>query len=292
MSRPHAMAHAVLLAALLGSAGCAHRGGASAGHRGATQPPAPDSITVALWHMDETAGTTIADAGPFRLAGTSGLDARAEFGRFGGSRSFQRSIQSFVFVPQNPVLIPRTGFTCEAWIYPDDYGPYEDTPIAGCWYEEADHQSWLFSLCGRGARGPQARLQSPGYHWDFVPSGNPGRLLFAFQPEEAGQARAFLSLRTVPVERWTHVAVTFDGTVVKFYIDGLLDSQYAFHGRIRTSGAPLLIGNYFDVRQLTGFGGGLRAELVDQNPYYAFQGNIDELRISSLARLDFSYGQR
>jgi hypothetical protein len=284
---------ATLTGALLVIAGgCAHHGDAASHGSHSLLAPDADSITVALWHLDETAGARIGDSGPFRLETTSGIDARPAFGRFSGGRRFQRTIQSFVYAPQNPVLQPGTGFTCEAWIRPDAYGQYEDTPIAACWTEEPDHQSWMFSLCGRGLRPPQARLASPGFHSSLVPTANPGRLLFAIQPDEAGSPRPFLSLRTVETGRWTHVAVTFDGTVVRFYIDGLLDSQYAFRGRIRPTGAPLLIGNYFDPRQLTGFGGYLRAEPLDVNPYYAFEGTLDELRISSLARTDFSYGRR
>jgi len=279
-----------VVALLVAAAGCAHHGGAAEGHT--RMAPEPDSITVALWHLDETAGARIGDSGPFRIEATSGIDARPTFGRFGGGRGFQRTIQSFVFAPQNPVLLPREGFTVEAWIYPDAYGQYEDTPIAACWTEEPDHQSWLFSLCGRNLRPPQATLPGPGFHYALVPTANPGRLLFAIQPEEAGAPRGFLSLRTIDLGRWTHVAATFDGTVVKLYIDGLLDSQYAFRGRIRQTAAPLLVGNYFDPKQLTGFGGYLRAEPIDVNPYYAFQGKLDELRISSLARTDFSYGHR
>jgi hypothetical protein len=294
MTRGH-WGHAIRtapLAALIVAAGCAHHGGAGAQRSGARTPPEPDSITVALWHLDETAGARLGDSGPFRIEATSGIDARPGFGRFGGGRRFQRTLQSFLYAPENPVLQPATGFTCEAWIYPDAYGQYEDTPIAACWTEEPDHQSWLFALCGRWLRPPQATLPSPGLHANLVPTANPGRLLFAIQPDEAGAPRPFLSLRTIDIGRWTHVAVTFDGTVVKFYIDGLLDSQYAFRGRIRPSAAPLLVGNYFDPRQLTGFGGYLRAEPIDLNPYYAFEGTLDELRISSLARTDFSYGQR
>jgi hypothetical protein len=281
-----------LLVATPALSGCAHQGGAGETPRAASRAPQPDSITVALWHLDETAGARLGDSGPFRLEGTSGVDARPEFGRFDGGRRFQRSIQSFVFVERNPVLQPRTGFTCEAWIYPDAYGQYEDTPIAGCWFEEPDHKSWLFTLGGRWLRPPQARIPSPGFHADLIPSANPGRLIFAILPEEAGSARAFMSLRTVPVERWTHVAVTFDGNVVRFYIDGLMDSQYGFRGRIRPSQAPLMIGNAFDPRRLNQFGGYLRAEMLDANPYYAFEGTLDEVRISSLARTDFSHGRR
>jgi hypothetical protein len=283
---------AALAAALAVAGGCAHQGGTARTGGADSQPPAADSVTVGLWRFNETAGARNADAGPFRLAGTAGIDVRADFGRFGGARRFQRTIQSFVLVPHNPLLQPPAEITCEAWIYPTQFGQYEDTPIAACWTEEPGRRSWLFALGGERQVPPLARLASPGFHDELVPFAAPGRLLFAFVPEEAGAPRAFLSARPVRLERWTHVAATYDGQIVRFYLDGLLDSQYAFRGRIRASNAPLLIGNYLDVRFISGFGGFLRAEQSDANPYYAFVGLLDELRISSAARADFPKATR
>ena len=109
--------------------------------------------------------------------------------------------------------------------------------------------------------------------------------MFAFQPAEPVPPVIFFSTTEIPLQRWTHVAVTHDGSVVRFFINGRLDAQFASLTSIRASGAPLLIGNYFDTRRLSNFGGDL--ELGDQaqhGPVYAFQGMIDELRISSQAR--------
>ena len=59
---------------------------------------------------------------------------------------------------------------------------------------------------------------------------------------------------------------------------------------IRPSEAPMLVGNLFDPRSLTQFGGQLRVGFeVDRNPYYAFEGLIDELRLSNVARTEFPY---
>lgn len=278
----------VLAAACVMASGCAHGGGSSeTARRVASQAPEADSVTVGLWRFNETVGARDTDSGPFRLEGTSGNDARSDFGRFGAARRFQRSVQSFVVVPNNPVIQPTDAFTCEAWVYPTEFGQYELTPIAACWTEEPGRQSWLFGLGGQRLRPPIARLASPGFFDPLVTGPIPGRLVFGLMPEEAGAARLFVSARALRLDRWTHVAVTFDGQIVNFYIDGLLDSQYAFRGRIRPSLAPMVIGNYLDVRSLSGFGGYLRAEQSDQNPYYAFVGSLDELRISNATRKDF-----
>jgi len=236
--------------------------------------------------MDEQAGTRVADAGPLRLTGIAGRAVQHPFGRFGNALGFELSIDSFALVPYSPALESPKTLTLEAWIYPTAYGNYEDTPIAGRWTEEANKQSWLFTLAGRRF-GTDSPGQGPRYHLTLFPDVLAGRLMFAYQPAAASPPRVYVSTRTVEVNRWTHVAVVFDGQVVRFYLDGELDSQFASLGAIRTSDAPILIGNYFDVRQLTGFGGDLSPDVLNDTPYYAFQGRIDELRLSKTARETF-----
>lgn len=280
------MTRRLLLLAAAACLGCAHAGAPRP--QGGISAPAADSVTVALWHFDEAGGTRASDAGPFRIDATAGVGTTTDFGRYGSARRFAREINSFVYAPFNPVLESARGLTVEAWVYVNAYGQYEDTPLVGRWTQEANQQSWLFGIVGRNLLPPVAQLPSPGFHANLIVRGTVGQLLFAYQPREANAPQAFASARAVELGRWTHVAVTFDGEVVKFYIDGHLDSQYATQGNIRPSDAAVLMGNYFDPRRLTRFGGDLQVDPVgDNNPYYAFEGYLDEVRISSVARGDF-----
>jgi hypothetical protein len=262
--------------------------------RGPARPPDPtraapgaDSVTVALWRFDEPVGSRCPDAGPFRLDATAGAGTSGGFGRFSGAREFTRVIDSFVYVPYNPVLDTPI-VTVEAWVLMHAFGQYEDTPIAARWTEEGSQQSWLFGIVGAKLQPPAARLPSPGFHASLVTSGLSGQVMFAFQPAEASQPRAFFSATRLQPERWTHIAASFDGEVARIFIGGRLDAQYATRGRIQSSQAPLLIGNYFNTRRLTAFSGELRMDPGgDDNPYYALEGMIDELRISSTARSEF-----
>jgi len=265
---------------------CAHTGGA--GDMSGAAAPAVDSVTTALWRFDETAGTRVADAGPFRLDGAAGIDTRTDFGRAGSARLFTHSLDSFVLVPFNPVLENGGGITVESWVRLTAYGDYEDTPIVGRWSEDANQQSWLLSVLGRHLVPPVAQLPSPGFHEELVRQGTRGCVLFAYQPGEASAPRSFVSVQAIPLDRWTHVAATFDGSLVRIFIDGHLDAQYATRGTIRKSQAPLLFGNYFDPRRLSSFGGDLRLDTGgDPNAYYALTGALDEIRISSTARGEF-----
>jgi hypothetical protein len=267
--------------------GCAHGPGTTGASESRAAPEA-DSVTVGLWHMDETAGTRVVDAGPFRLEGIAGLDTQTSFGRYGRARVFTHSLDSFVQIPFNPVLEPREGFTLEAWVWLSSYPIYEDAVIAGRWAVSTGDRSWLFSVVGQRLQPPAAPGLSPGDHADLVGIASTGLLMFAFMPAEAGGARAYYSTRPLELNRWTHVAATFDGAVVRLWIDGVLDAQYASIGRIRSSQAALQIGNAVDPHALSTFGGDLRADQArDANPYYALDGMLDEMRLSSAARTKF-----
>lgn len=292
------LAVGLLIAAVLG--GCAASGRA-AGHRahrsgGTLGAPPVDSVTVLLWDFDETGGARVPDAGPHGIEGTAGLDTHTEFGRIHGARTFIPSIESFAWAENSPTLDCPNAITIEAWIRLDAVGFYEDTPIAGRWTPVGNEQSWLFSVGGQDIQPPFASLPSPGFHQSLIPftrqSAVKGKLMFAFQPRDAGAPLAFFSSQTLQTGRWTHVAVTYDGHVVRFYIDSILDAQYAAAGGIRSSSAPLLVGNFFDPRWLTTQSGEMRVrDGVDRNAYYALVGALDELRISSVARTSFPYAR-
>ena len=227
------------------------------------------------------------------MLGVAGQDTRCDYGRFGRARVFTISLDSFVEVPFNPALETPLAFTIEAWVRPNSYGSYEDTPIAARWTaQNADH-SWIFSIVGNQFRPPIVPNSSPGDHATLVGAATAGTLYFAFQPADAGVPRAYYSTRAIETARWTHVAATYDGNVVRLWIDGKLDSQYASLGRIRSTPAPLEIGNTIDPRVLSTFGGDLRASnATDPTPYYAFDGMIDEVRLSSAARDSFETVRR
>jgi len=276
------------LAAIL-AASCAHHAAGPADPRRGTLV---DSVTTSLWRFDEPAGVRCMDSGPFRIDMTAGNGTHASYGRIGSAREFSRAIDSFVYTPYNPVYDVSAEITVEAWVYPHAFGQYELTPIAARWTEEGNTRSWLFGIVGAKMVPPLANLASPGYFTTLVVNGRQGQLVFTFQPADAGRERTCFSAQHLTLERWAHVAVSFDGAVVRFFIDGALDAQYAIQGRIQPSRAPLLIGNYFDTRRLTAFSGELRLASGDDNPYYAFEGLIDELRISSAARREFPGTQR
>ncbi len=275
-----AAAIASVLALVL--AGCAHN--LPVPRRAPDAPGTPaDSATVALYRLDESGGVTVADAGRSRLDGRAGPDTRPIFGRFRNARLFSSAANSFVYVPYSPLLDVAKAFTVEAWVAPNAYSKNEASVIAARWSPTTVEHSWILAIVGM-----RSVIGSPGLLWNFVGYGGTGRLMFVYQPDAAAPARVFFSATSIELQRWTHVAVTFDGEVVAFWFDGGPQGTFATTGDIRTSTAPLLIGNYFDTRLLSDFGGELRqGPTAEGSDAYAVDGGIDELRISNVSRTRF-----
>lgn len=253
-------------------------------------PPAPaaDSVTLALWRLDESLGQRCSDSGPVHLDGIAGTDTRADFGRFRGGRTFKRVPQSFVHVRENPVMESPRGFSVEAWVMPASHTQHELSVFAARWNGNPNEQSWVLGVVGQRLTYPAVVQESPGWFREVVTGIPTGRLVFGLQPDLAAGARGFGSTSSIPLGRWTHVAATLDGEVVRLYIDGRLDAQHILSGGIRTSAAPLTLGNVYDPRRLTDFGGDLR---LDPGPvetqFYGLDGTLDEVRLSSSARNRF-----
>jgi hypothetical protein len=68
----------------------------------------------------------------------------------------------------------------------------------------------------------------------------------------------------IPVSTWTHVAGTYDGSIARIYINGVLDASQPYTAAINTDANPLNIGLY-------------------GNPTVFFNGLIDELEIFNRA---------
>ena len=270
---------------MLTLASCAGKKGAQppAPPAGPVAAPAADSVTIGLWRFDENGGTRCADSGPYRLHAIAGDDTRTDFGRFRSARSFQRSVQSFVYSPYNPVMDSPRGFTIEAWIDMRSVAPYELEPIAARWSTVPGEQSWILGVVGQ-----KLYKDSPGLFDDMVVGAPQNHLVFGFVPENAAAARGTYSITALPTGRWVHVAATCDGEVVRLYVDGRMDAQAVIASGIRPSAAPLVVGSIFNERKLTDFGGDLRLEnLTNDALLYQFDGSIDEVRLSATARHTF-----
>lgn len=135
----------------------------------------------------------------------------------------------YVEVPNSPALNPTQGFTFEAWVRVTSSSGC--TSLAGKGWT----QTWWAGVCGTTLR---SYLKGNGSAFD---SG------------------------TVPANVWTHVAVTFDGSFRRHYINGVQTGERAETGPLPTNSAALRIGS-------------------DVSWQFTPSGAIDEVRLWSVAR--------
>jgi hypothetical protein len=140
----------------------------------------------------------------------------------------KQSSPGFVEIPHSSAFDFTTGFTLEAWVNGTDPGGCSG--IAGKGYTS----TWWIGVCGTTLR---SYIQGTSSLFD------------------GGKVAA---------NDWVHIAVTYDGTTRKHYIDGELVASHANSGPMTTNTSPVRI---------------------DSDVNYNFSyGNIDEVRIWNVAR--------
>jgi len=92
-----------------------------------------------------------------------------------------------------------------------------------------------------------------------------------------------VGLQTLPArrpwkwERWTHLALSYDGTKIRFFVNGSLNDSVAPQNPFRPGKAPLFLGC---------------GSLSRGRPGYFFKGAVDELRLSRTARYTRGFSPR
>jgi hypothetical protein len=159
---------------------------------------------------------------------------------WGGAPAYTNGVvrQAFVFqgdnhltVSNTPSLNPASEFSFETWIYPETVPAFALGILAKD--NNTSERQYLMNLI---VDGPKMVCRA-----------------------HLGVGSQFLVLtgtNQVPVGAWTHVAMTYDGALLRLFVNGLLDSSITATGRIGGSSQPVLIG-----RQASG---------------YNFVGRIDE----------------
>jgi chitodextrinase len=187
---------------------------------------------VAAYSFDEGFGGTVSDLSGHGNHGTVSNTTWATQGKFGKALSFNGS-NALVTIPNSPSLQLTSGMTLEAWVNP--------LSAAAGWKD----------LIYKG---------NDNYYLEaMTPSGVPaiGVTLGPTHPEAFAPS-------PLPLNTWTHLAATYDGVMLRLYINGSQVASLSAPGTIITSANPLQIGG-------------------DSIWGQFFQGTIDEVRVYSVA---------
>jgi hypothetical protein len=181
--------------------------------RKALKPGAPEEGLIGWWAFDEGKGSPVAlDYSGNRLGGklkdaerTAGIDGKALVCD-GGS----------VVVESDPRLSPATALTIECWV---------KTDVAG------QGNTWMVNRVFGGGT-------STGYRLGVL-EGKP-----CFEVPLTDWSHHLTADTDLPTGRWVHLAGTFDGDVMRIYVDGREHGTMERRGPINANGFHLCLGNY------------------------------------------------
>ena len=195
-------------------------------------PPTPLGL-VGAWAFGEGAGTTTADGSGNGNTGTITAGSWSTQGRYGNALSFNGN-NSVVRVPSSASLNLTTAMTLSAWIRPASSQPGWRTILQ----RQAD--AYFLTAGSDSPRRPAGGgTLGGGVHYLIGPTAN-------------------------PVSIWTYLAVTYDGSTLRLYVNGTQVGSRAATGAIQTTTNPLWIGG--------------------NQPYGEFfRGLIDEVRVYNRA---------
>ena len=161
---------------------------------------------VAYWNFDEGSGTNVADSSSNGNDGTVVGTLTWVPGQTGGAGdfalSFPNNAANYVSVPDDPSLHIHThanqNFTLAAWVY--------------------NKGSVYGALYGQGTGGTRhMELQTQ--------NGVSGDVPYIWSDTTGGPQLAFGAV--TEIDAWTHMAVTSDGTNLRTYLNGVLDTTSA-----------------------------------------------------------------
>jgi hypothetical protein len=170
-----------------------------------------------IWHFDEGSGDVCKEAnGTGNDAVFTGADKeniKWDEGKIGKALLFSGKVGKgqWVEVPHSADMDIRDAITMEAWVYPDE------TPLT------------------KGTI-----ITKLAYYMQIESTMQVATYFYGLQPVEG----YFLSEGVIELKEWAHVAVTYDGKKIKFYINGEIDENVVgANGQIRSNpGAGVHIG--------------------------------------------------
>ena len=186
---------------------------------------------VGAWAFGEGTGTTTADVSGNGNVGTITGASWSTQGRYGNALSFNGT-SSVVRVPSSSSLDPGGAMTLEGWVKP--------TASLSGWRTVLQRQPDAYYLNASSGAG------------DLRPAGG-GTF-------GSGSSGTLIGPTAIPINTWTHEALTYDGTTMRLYINGVEAANKPQSGAVQSSTNPLWIGG--------------------NQPYGEyFQGLLDEIRV-------------
>jgi hypothetical protein len=200
---------------------------------------------VAAYGLAEGAGTSIADSSG---NGNTGIISGATWtsgGIYGNALSFNGTDAS-VSIPDSASLDLTNGMTLEAWVKPSAPASGQSAIVA------KEQTNDPFNVVAYALYSADGSGNAPSVHGTFN-----------YRGQNYGQSAT--GAASLPTNTWSYVAGTFDGAMLRLYVNGQLAGSriVTFNAPLTTTTAPLRIGGDF------------------ANEFFA--GLIDEVRVYNRA---------
>ena len=172
---------------------------------------AASSSLVAAYAFDEGSGLTVTDASGNGNNGTITNATWSTSGKYSGALQFNGT-NALVTIPNAASLQLSAGMTLEAWVDP--------TTVDSNWRDVVykGNDNYYLSATSTNASLPDAGMIAGGTYAD-----------------------AF-GTSTLPTNTWSFLTETYDGSTLRFYVNGTQVASTAHTGAIATSTNPLQIG--------------------------------------------------
>ena len=196
-------------------------------------PPPPAGGLVAGYGFEEPSGSTVSDVSGGASDGVLSGAVRVASARFGRGLAFD-GIDDWVTVPDASGLDLTSAMTLEAWVYPSTVSGWRTVLL------KEQPSDLIYALyAGQGTQPWGAHVFTTDDLWQTAPA-------------------------KLPTNAWSHLAATYDGTMMRLFVNGSQVASRALSGPIRVSSGVLRLG-----------GNAIWGEW--------FKGTLDEVRIYNRA---------
>jgi len=204
---------------------------------------AADNGLLAHWTMDEIVAGVVPDAtgrGHDAKLGPEGVQVEIVRGMIGKALKLKEDQQAFLQVAKSEDFgLPRN-ITVMAWIKP------------------AARNKTYEILCMKGDKSGNPPW--PGWRFRFFWT----RIAFEYGAADGKEPRGSSPEWSAPAGFWSHVAATFDGKIIRIYVNGVEKASAPAEGEILPNKRPLIIANY-----------------IGRKNAYAFDGLLDDVKVFS-----------
>jgi glucose/arabinose dehydrogenase/PKD repeat protein len=176
--------------------------------------PAPPGLVLG-YGFEETSGTVATDASPAKNNGTVNGATGTASGRFGRALSFD-GVNDRVEVPDAASLDLVSALTLEAWVRPNSSRLH--APVIA--KETTNFYTYRLEAGGEVQGIPEGYISDGPWSW-----------------EDAEDTKV------LPNGSWSHLALTYDGEIMRLYVNGSLVSTRAA-AKPKIDGLKLTIGGY------------------------------------------------